>query len=277
MFQKLSCWVVFPPFIALVVVVSCTTVPDNGRKQLNAFQSADKQAELEQMGLDEFEKIKSEKPVSQDPTMTAAVQRVGNHLAPVVPLQNAHWEFVVFEDPTPNAFALPGGKVGVHTGLFQVAQNDAGLAAVIGHELAHVVANHAGERITGQVATAAGVAVLTEVIGSNTGMSTGGKIGTGLGLGGAGVLLSRKNSRSQELEADQIGAIYMARAGYDPREAVELWKRFANFKEDKGSKRSRAFLSTHPLDETRIKSLQSFLPRALAQYQPMPPEGGIPQ
>lgn len=251
--QKFAFWTASLPLCTLVVAISCSTVPDNGRRQLTAFESDARRAELEQRGHDEFEKLKEEKPVSVDPELNAVVQRVGQRLAHVVPVPNARWEFVIFEDPTPNAFALPGGKVGVHTGLFQVTQNDAGLAAVVGHELAHVVANHAGERLVGQALSAEG----------------GGILGRRNGARGR-FLASRRNSREQELEADRIGAVYMARAGYEPGEAVELWRRFAAYKVEHGSRQGPAFLSTHPLDEQRIASLLEFLPQAQAQFQPQP-------
>ncbi|HRQ88186.1 MAG TPA: M48 family metalloprotease, partial [Bacteroidia bacterium] len=119
--------------LAVLVGVACRTVPETGRKQVNFLDPAQEAS----LGLTEFQKMKQTLKISTDPGYNALVQRVGSHLSKVMPVPNAEWEFVVFEDPTPNAFALPGGKVGVHTGLFQVSQNEAGLAAVIGHEVAH--------------------------------------------------------------------------------------------------------------------------------------------
>ncbi len=253
-------------FLFLALVISaCTVVPDTGRKQFNPLSPG----EEAQLGLTEFEKMKREKRVSQDPTYNAQVRRVGSRLARVMPVPNAQWEFVVFEDPTPNAFALPGGKVGVHTGMFQITQSDAGLAAVIGHEVAHVVARHSGERMA-QGALTTGVAVVAgEMLRRNTDMDTAGQVAAGAALGGAALLHVQRFSRKQELEADQLGALYMARAGYDPRESVELWKRFAAWRVETGNTSSTpAFLSTHPLDEVRIAELERFLPRALAEYRP---------
>lgn len=251
-------------FAAAIVVVACSTVPDTGRKQFNALPPM----EEARLGLTEFEKMKREKPVSRDPALNAQVERVGRQLSKVMPVPHAEWEFVVFEDDTPNAFALPGGKVGVHTGLFPITQSDAGLAAVMGHEVAHVVARHSGERMT-QGALTAGAAVLAnEVLRQNTAMNDSQQAITATALGGAALLRTQRFSRRQELEADQLGALYMARAGYNPRESVDLWRRFARWRVDSGNtNKVPAFLNTHPLDSVRIEELERFLPRAMAEYR----------
>lgn len=247
-----------------LIVSSCTTVPDTGRRQLNILPASQ---EVE-MGLTAFQKYKREKRVSSDPEMNAQLQRVAARLTQVISLPGAEWEFIVFEDATPNAFALPGGKVGVHTGLFQVTQNDAGLAAVVGHEIAHVVARHGGERVS--QSTVAGVAgsLLQAGINNSAAISSGQGAAI-LGAYGAasslGVILPF--SRKQELEADQLGALYMARCGYDPNEAVAMWERFAAYKDRSGSGRKPEFLSTHPVDSTRIAKLKEFMPRAMDEYR----------
>jgi predicted Zn-dependent protease len=251
-----------PASIALIagalLIAACTTVPDTGRKQFNPL-SADTEM---RMGLTEFQKIKSKMKVSQNPTYNAQVQRVASRLTPVIPLKNAQWEFVVFEDPSPNAFALPGGKVGIHTGIFQITQNDAGLAAVVGHEIGHVVARHSGERIT----QAIGASLIT--LGVNQALkNSDARNAATLGTGAATSLTVLKFSRSQELESDQLGALYMARAGYNPNESVKLWERFAQYKNKKGGGSMPQFLSTHPLDATRIERLKAFMPEAYAVYQ----------
>jgi len=247
-------------------LLSCTVVPDSGRQQFNLYDSPEKQAELAQLGFDEFNKLKRSKKLSNNATYNAQVRRVGKRLSRVMPVPNARWEFVVFDDPEANAFALPGGKVGVNSGLFQVSQTDAGLATIIGHEVAHVVANHAGERMTGGLATAIAGAAAYGIINQNTDMSTGQRAATVGAIGAAGTLNTLRFSRGQELEADQLGTLYMARAGYDPREAVDLWKRFANYKNRQGNSQKPEFLSTHPLDSTRISALENFIPRAMAEY-----------
>lgn len=246
---------------AAIVGAACrSTVPETGRQQINMLPPAKEAA----LGLTEFKKIKETKKISKDPAQNDLVQRVGRRLSVVMPVPNAEWEFVVFEDPTPNAFALPGGKVGVHTGLFQVTQNEPGLAAVIGHEVAHVVARHSGERVTQQAlagAAVAGAGYLLNRDGREGALPT-------AALGAGALVATRAWSRGQELEADRMGAIFMARAGYDPREAVSLWKRFADWKRrnNKGPNVPN-FLSTHPVDETRIVELERYLPEALAEYK----------
>jgi predicted Zn-dependent protease len=245
---------------ALVGVACTTTVPETGRKQINMLPPSKEAA----LGLTEFQKMKETKKISTNPAYNDLVQRVGKRLSIVMPVPNADWEFVVFEDPSPNAFALPGGKVGVHTGLFQVTQSEAGLAAVIGHEVAHVVARHSGERVSQQVLAGAAVAGAGYMLNRDGGNGT---LPTAA-LGAGALVATRAWSRGQELEADRMGAIFMARAGYDPREAVELWKRFAAWKQQNTkSGGTPNFLSTHPLDETRIAQLQHYLPEALAEYK----------
>jgi predicted Zn-dependent protease len=215
------------------------------------------------MGVSEFEKIKRQKPIVTSGANYQAVQRVAGRLVPVVSVPNASWEFVVFQDATPNAFALPGGKVGVHTGLFKVVQNDGQLAAVLGHELAHVTARHSGQRITQGVAGATIGAIAGKVLENKTGMDQ--RTAQAI-TGTAATLRLLKFSRKQELEADQLGAKYMARAGYDPNEAVTLWTNFAAYKAKAGGSSLPAFLSTHPVDSRRIEELKAYLPVAMAEY-----------
>ncbi len=245
-----------------VFIVACNSVPDTERRQVN-FLSPGKEAAL---GFSEFEKLKKEKPISNNAQYNAQVQRVGRALSQVMPVEGAQWEFVVFEDDTPNAFALPGGKVGVHTGIFQITETDAGLAAVIGHEVGHVVARHSGERMSQGVLSAVAVAGASELVKRRTGGNAA-PIVTAGALGGAALLYNRKFSRDQELEADKLGALYMARAGYNPREAVGLWQRFAAFKEANGASPKQSLLSTHPVDSVRIQQLEAFMPRALQEYK----------
>lgn len=243
------------------VLQSCkSTVPVTGRQQFNMLPPSEEAA----LGLTEFQKMKDSKKVSTNSEYNALVQRVGSRLSKVMPVPNAEWEFVVFEDATPNAFALPGGKVGINTGLFPISQNEAGLAAVVGHEVAHVVARHSGERATQSAATNAVVAGAGLLL-NKQGM--GAAIPSSVLEGGA-LLATRSWSRAQELEADRIGAVFMAKAGYDPREAVALWKRFAAWKQqNQQTSPTPSFLSTHPMDEKRISELERYMPEALAEYK----------
>ena len=249
-------------WISLVVLTFALSAraQQGGPLSFNAL-SPEKEAA---MGIEQFEKYKKDKKMIQSGPEYQAVQRVATRLTPVVKVPNAKWEFVLFEDASPNAFALPGGKVGVHTGLFKVSQNDAQLAAVLGHELGHVTARHSGQRITQGVAGSAIGAIAGKILEKKTGMS--GPAAQGI-TQGAATLRLLKFSRGQELQADQLGASYMARAGYDPNEAVNLWVRFAEYKSKGGGPSVPAFMSTHPVDARRIQELQAYMPTAMAEYK----------
>jgi len=216
-------------------------------------------------GLSEFNKYKLQKRVSQNPSQNAMVGRIASRLTQVIELPGARWEFIIFEDGTPNAFALPGGKVGIHTGLFKIAQNEAQLAAVVGHEIGHVVAGHAGERMSTKTLVTLGGAVLGAATQSSGNASA---IGRAYGMGAQyGAILPF--SRTHELEADKMGALYMARAGYDPRESISLWQNMASYKERTGGGGSPEFMSTHPVNERRIQELKEFMPRAMGEWRSM--------
>ncbi|MEM1296368.1 MAG: M48 family metallopeptidase [Verrucomicrobiota bacterium] len=226
-----------------------------------SVMSAEKEA---QMGAREFEKYKSKKTMVRSGREYQAMMRVANRMVKVVNVKNAKWEFVLFKDPTPNAFALPGGKVGVHTGMFNVAQNESQLAAVIGHELAHVTERHSGKRISNAMLGSGIGAVAGAILNKKTGMK--GRNAQVI-TQGAAALQSLSFSRKQELEADRVGTVYMAKAGYDPRSAVDLWKRFAAYKAQKGGSKVPGFMSTHPVDSRRIEELQKAMPQALKYYK----------
>lgn len=241
-------------------------------KQVCAYNLISSEQEAS-MGIEAFEQLKKEKKVVRSGPQVELVNRVAARVQPVVSVPNAKWEFVVFEDPTPNAFALPGGKVGVHTGLFQVVENEAQVAAVIGHELAHVTLRHSGKRLSRNMvrSTLGGLAGL--LLQRKTGMD--GRVAQQV-TQGAVTLSVLQFSRSQELEADRNGTIYMARAGYDPREAINLWKRMAAWKAKAGASAPPTFLSSHPMDEQRIQGLQSVLPEALGYYRATIPATPVP-
>lgn len=245
--------------LAAVALTGCTTVPETGRRQFNFMSPADEM----QMGYSEFDKMKKEVPISKDPAANAMLQRVGKRVAAVAPLPDAQWEFVVFDSKEANAFCLPGGKVGIYTGILPITKDEAGLATVIGHEVAHAVARHGGERIT----TAMGLQLLGVAVDVGTANSKYHSYATaGYGLGSQlGAALP--HSRLQESEADHLGLLYMARAGYNPEAAVGFWQRFAEFNQKHGGD-TPWFLRTHPLDETRVKQLQGWMPEAKAQFRP---------
>ena len=244
-----------PAVVTLFVVIGCAVVPETGRRQLIMMSPA----EEAQLGFQAFQQYKKQKPISRDSALAARVRRVGQRIASIANVPGARWEFVLFQDSEPNAFAVPGGKVGVNTGIMQIAKNDAGLATIIGHEVGHLIARHAAERASQSQVAQLGTSLLGQVI------PEAGMVGTGVGVGAKLGLLSF--SRKHELEADEIGSILMARAGYDPREAVGFWQRFADYKARRGSGASIEFLSTHPLDGRRIQALQAYMPRALAEYR----------
>jgi len=246
--------------LALLLLFSgCTTAPETGRSQLLLISGA---AETS-MGLSQFNKLKASTPISHDRELNASLQRIGSRIAAVAPLPNADWEFVLFDDPEQaNAFCLPGGKVGVYTGILKYARDDTGLATIIGHEVGHAVAHHGSERSSHMLISKIGAQLVSQLAGAYVPGSQQ-LIMAAYDVGSQyGVLLPY--SRTHELEADQLGLLYMARAGFDPREAVGFWQRFSAGKEGNGP--NLEFLSTHPLDETRIEQLQQLMPQAMAEF-----------
>jgi len=239
-------------------LTGCTTVPETGRRQLNFMTPGDEM----KLGLSEFDKMKKDVPISRDLAAKALVEKVGKRIAAVAPLANAQWEFVVFESKEANAFCLPGGKVGVYTGILPITKDEAGLATVIGHEVAHAVARHGGERISGALGLQLlGVAVDASTKDSKYHDGAVAAFGLGSQLG-----VALPHSRLQESEADRLGLIYMTRAGYEPEAAVEFWQRFAEFNGKQGAA-TPWFLRTHPLDSKRIEQLKGWIPEAKTKAQ----------
>jgi len=243
---------------------ACSTVPETGRHQI-VMTSASGDAEE---GALAFRELKSQAKISQDATANAQVNRVGQRIIAVIPPQNVKWEFVVFQNPEPNAFALPGGKVGINTGILPLTQNDTGMATVLAHEAGHVVARHGSESKSQNILAQIGATAVDIGLAVGTGISSGarGAIVSGVGAGAnIGILLPF--SRTHEYEADRLGLIYMARAGYDPREAIACWQRMKAYSEKHSESSTPAFLRTHPLDDARIAALQRYLPQAMAEYE----------
>jgi len=242
--------------------VGCATVPETGRKQF-VMLSADEETKL---GVTSFDQVKKEVPISHDAQANALLQKVGKRIAAVAQLPGAQWEFVLFESKEANAFCLPGGKVGVYIGILPITQNEAGLATVLGHEVAHAVARHGAERVTDAWLLQTGGSLLEAGLSvSKTDPKWQGALVTAYGVVGT-VGVELPFSRAHESEADHIGILYLARAGYDPAEAVKFWERFAEYNRRSGGAQTPVFLRTHPLDETRIKQLQTWMPEAKAQY-----------
>lgn len=245
--------------LAAVAFTGCTTVSETGRHQLNFMSSGDEM----KMGFSEFDKMKKEVPISKDPAANALLQKVGKRVAAVANLPDAQWEFVVFESKEANAFCLPGGKVGVYTGILPITKDEAGLATVIGHEVAHAVARHGGERMSQAMGLQLlGTAVDTATVNSKYHDYAVAGYGLGSQLG-----VALPYSRLQESEADHMGLRFMARAGYDPESAVAFWQRFADYNKQQGGE-TPWFLRTHPVDEKRIQQLKGWMPEAKAMYKP---------
>lgn len=248
------------PFLGLLLALAlggCQTVTETGRSRILLVSPAEEAA----MGLTAFEEIKQREKVSSDPRANERVRRVGLRIRAAVgaDLPGAAWEFVVFESPQANAFALPGGKVGVYSGLLALAESDDELAVVVGHEIAHVTARHGAERMSQALAAAVGGAVVGVATEDSRNRDLW-RIGYGVGA----TLGTLAYSRVHESEADFIGLKYAARAGYDPRAAVTFWRKMAAAAR---GPRPPKWLSTHPPEEDRIARLEGWIPALLPVYE----------
>ena len=266
--MKLSAYVLAMAMTASTLV-GCATSP-TGRNQILLFGSD----QLNAMGAQAFDGMKSETPVSKQPAQNQYVQCVADTLLPYVPsgVYSGDWEVAVFNDDQVNAFALPGGKIGVYTGLLKVATNQHQLAAVIGHEIGHVIAQHGNERMSQTTLIQTGSQVANQVLAANRvpyNAEIMGALGLGLQLG-----VQLPFSRTHESEADLIGLQLMAKAGFDPRQSVDLWR---NMEAASGGERPMELLSTHPAPDSRIKNLQANMDAAMADYQASPTKASCSQ
>ena len=256
----------------VAVLASCgtsSTVPITGRKQ-NILVSDEQVLSLSNQQYQEY--MKSAK-ASTNATNTAMVKRVGQNIANAVvsylqknglaaEVSNYKWEFNLVQDKSVNAFCMPGGKIVVYEGLLPVTQDESSLAIVVGHEVAHAVAKHSAERLSNELRKQYGSQILGAVLqgaGASTNLQSISSTVFGIGttLGGAAY------SRSQESEADRLGLIFAAMAGYDPNVAVNFWQRMAS-----ATGNNYSILSDHPSDQSRIKNIQGWLPEALQYYKP---------
>ena len=244
--------------LMLLVLAGCYTVPETGRKSLMIVSAG----EEVRMGAAAFAEIRAKEKVSTDVEANGRVQRIGQRIAAAVgnALPGAKWEFVVFDEPkTVNAFALPGGKVGVYTGLLNLASSDDEVATVIGHEIAHVTARHGAERMSqGLVAGLVGAGV--ELGTAETKYADLARVLYGATATGATLAFSRGN----ESEADYIGLRYAAKAGYNPMAAITFWRKMAAAKD---GQQHWKWLSTHPPHTERIADLQKSMPEVLPIYE----------
>lgn len=266
--RKLS-FIALPTLMALLFVM-CSTVPLTGRKQLSLIPSS----QMLGMSYSEYGNFLKSNKLSTDAQATAMVKRIGGRVQNAVEtyfrekgisesLKGYAWEFNLVEDKQVNAWCMPGGKVVVYTGILPITQTEEGLAVVMGHEIAHAVAEHGNERMSqGLLAQLGGVAL--DVALKDKPEQTRNLWLGAFGLGAqVGVLLPF--SRTQESEADELGLTFMAMAGYNPQEAVTFWQRMAA---NKGGQAPPEFLSTHPSDATRIRQIQEHMPEALKYYKP---------
>ncbi len=244
--------------IALAVLLSftaCVTTPETGRR---AFVMTS-EGEEAQLGLQAFQEVKTKERVSTNPKWNAVLQRVGQRIAAAANKPSFQWEFVLLESKQVNAFCLPGGKVAFYTGIMPIALNEAGMAAIMGHEVAHATARHGGQRMTQAFGMQLGLSGLSAVLGGGSSTEKN-LLMAALGVG-ANVGVALPFSRSNEAEADEIGMIYMARAGYDPHEAPQLWDRMSKL-----GGGGPTILSDHPSSPSRKAALEGQLPRALPIY-----------
>ncbi|MEF1290938.1 M48 family metallopeptidase [Vibrio sp. M260118] len=251
-------WFKVATLSAAIVMTACSSSP-TGRNQLLLFSDSDMSA----LGAQSFEQMKSKLKVSDDPKINAYVQCVTDSITKHVPKQPGfdEWEVVVFDSKQVNAFALPGGKIGIYTGLLDVAVNQDQLATVIGHEIAHVLADHSNERLSQSQIANAGLQLTNIALSSSEYAQYRGATMAALGLGVQyGVLMPY--GRTQESEADIVGLELMAKSGFNPNQSVDLWKNMARAA---GGAQPPELLSTHPSHSTRISDLS-------AKIKVLPPE-----
>lgn len=255
--------------IGVVALEACAKVPITGRRQLNLVN----EGEIMAMANGEYGKFLQENAAMPDGNSDVQrVRTIGNKLAQAATtflndnragdrVAGFQWEFNVVNDPTVNAWCMPGGKVVVYTGILPVAETDAGLAVVMGHEIAHAIARHGNERMSQGIAVQ-GAGMTLEVLNSTNPSTAGNLFLQSFGIGSQLGMLAY--SRKHETEADKMGLVFMAMAGYDPREAPKFWERMSGG----GGQAPPQILSTHPSDETRVADLNAFMPEALKYYKP---------
>ncbi len=260
--------VLFLSIITAFSVLSCSTVPLTGRSQLNLIPSS----EILSLSSQQYDQFLTENKVSSDAAHAALVKKVGTNIEHAVEkylaqnnlssrLDGYKWEFNLVQDDQVNAWCMPGGKVVVYTGILPVTKNEIGLSVVLGHEIAHAIAEHGNERMSQSLIQQLGGVALSAAL-KDKPQLTQDLFLTAYGVGSTiGVLAY---SRTQESEADHLGLIFMAMAGYNPGEAVDFWQRMAEM--NKGDKPPE-FLSTHPSDQTRIDDIKNWLPEAMKYYK----------
>lgn len=263
---------IFGVATALLAISSCSTVPLTGRSRLSLVDESQLQQEAA-LGYSQLLSDPSTKVVATTNTNTQMVKRVGQKIAAAVTqymnqngygdqIANYKWEYNLIDSKEINAWCMPGGKIAVYTGILPVTKDEAGLATVMGHEVAHAIAQHSAERASQAQAAAIGGG-LVGAAASGKSQTTQTIVNQLYGIGGQLTIL--KFSRNQELEADKMGLSFMAMAGYNPSNAVAFWQRMAQA--SSGSQKPPVFLSTHPTDEARIAQIKKDLPEAMKFYK----------
>jgi predicted Zn-dependent protease len=251
------------------LLLSCATVPVTGRKQLSLIPGST----MLSMSFRQYDEFLKTHKLSTNVGQTQTVKTVGKRIQKAVEgyfaernmsreLQDYEWEFNLVENPEVNAWCMPGGKVVIYTGILPLTEDEAGLSVVMGHEIAHAVAKHGNERMSQGLITQMGGMALSKALEEKPD-KTQELWMVAFGIGAQfGVLLPY--SRLHENEADHLGLIFMAMAGYDPHKAVEFWGRMAKMK---GGKTAPEFMSTHPSDERRIRKIRELIPKAMHYYK----------
>ena len=250
-----------------ISVTGCEESP-SGRKHIALIP----ESQMAEMGERAFQSLVQTQPLAKDPRANARLTCITRALIEALPAEHAReqWSVALFQDPTPNAFALPGGKIGVNSGMLKVARTQDQLAAVIAHEIAHVVAEHGNERLTQEIAVKGGL-MIVDLLADNPGTLGHEVLRGALGIGAQyGLLLPY--SRTHESEADQLGLDLMAKAGFNPRESLALWRNMAKA----GGSQPLEFLSTHPAHDTRLEELDAAMGPAMERFEAARREGRQP-
>jgi predicted Zn-dependent protease len=257
-------------FVLAIIGMQCSSVPLSGRSQLSLVGND----EIFPMSFQQYEQVKTESKVVTGTEQSEMIKRVGTRIQRSVEqyfaeqgqsnyLADYRWEFNLIDEDIVNAWCMPGGKVAFYTGIMPICKTEEGVAVVMGHEVAHAIANHGRERISQQYAAQAGLGIVGAVLGAGSSAS----IGPDLVMQGAGAATSLgilAFSRKHESEGDKLGLYFMAMAGYDPQEAPVFWQRMAA---GSGGEQPAEFMSTHPSHDTRISDLNANMPKALEYYR----------
>jgi metalloendopeptidase OMA1, mitochondrial len=243
---------------------ACSTTPISNRKSFILIPMSQEIA----LGKQAYKTALKDHKDSDSNHLNTILRRVGKRIVKVSHLPGLDWEFRLIDSEEQNAFALPGGKVAVYTGMLEICKNEAGIATVLSHEIAHVIARHGAQRMSQQLILSGALMGASLTLKNNTQRSI------IMGALGLGVLygITLPFSRGDESEADQIGLVYMAKAGYDPDEAIRFWQRFSQAKGDKGPPE---WASTHPADNTRVSGLKTFISRAKFKYNNLKVKYGL--